>query len=359
MYKKITLSDVAREAGVALGTASRVLNNFTDVDPDTRKRVLHTVQRLRYKPLRTRRPVSADGAGAKKVRNIGLILLGMDDSLVHVPVLTEIVHGVEAAVTELNGNLLLANLPDATRVPAFLRDNQVDGLLVKISQYSELPNPDSHPLVRNLLRFPIVWLWGKPVGAPGDLCTFNHETAAHLAADHLRSKGHRRVAFLNPKKGKSSLEHIKKEFRFACESRELEFSALESASSRTATWPEPAVTDHSELLPLVQEWAKLPKSRRPSAIFVPADNIAVHLYAALEERGIEVARDVSVISCNHEKPLVRSFNPPLTTMDVCASRIGAKSVAQLLTRLDNRMDNSVQTFLFEPTLVAGSSVAEL
>ena len=68
---------------------------------------------------------------------------------------------------------------------------------------------------------------------------------------------------------------------------------------------------------------------------------------------------VNVISCNHEKPLGRSFNPPLTTMDVCASRIGAQSVAQLLTRLDNRMDNSAQTCLLEPTLVQGSSVAEL
>lgn len=88
MAKKITLSDVAREAGVALGTASRVLNNFTDVDPDTRKRVLHMVEWLRYRPLRIRRAAGVDGAGTRKVRNIGLILLGRDDSLVHVPVLT-------------------------------------------------------------------------------------------------------------------------------------------------------------------------------------------------------------------------------------------------------------------------------
>ena len=40
MQKPVTLSDVAKAAGVALGTASRVLNNFTDVDPDTRQRVL-------------------------------------------------------------------------------------------------------------------------------------------------------------------------------------------------------------------------------------------------------------------------------------------------------------------------------
>jgi DNA-binding LacI/PurR family transcriptional regulator len=266
---------------------------------------------------------------------------------------------VESAVAEVNGNLLLANLPDATRVPAFLRDNQVDGLLIKISQYSELPNPAHHPLISNLLRFPMVWMWGKPAGAPGDLCTFNHETAATLVAAELRRHGHRRVAFLNPKKGKSSLEHMKKEFRFACETHGLEFSALESASARTATWPEPAITGPDEIIPLVDEWSSLSKFRRPTAIFVPADNIAIHLYGALAERGFNVPRDVSVIACNHEKALVRSFHPPITTLDVSASRIGARSVMQLLDRLDNRLDRSAQTFLFEPSLVPGASVATI
>jgi LacI family transcriptional regulator len=359
MHKKVTLSDVARAAGVALGTASRVINNFTDVDPTTRQRVLSTVERLRYRPLRARKAPGLDGAASRKARNIGLILLGMDDSLVHVPVLTEIVHGVESAIAEINGNLLLANLPDATRVPAFLRDNQVDGLLIKISQYSELPSASQHPLVSNLLRFPIIWMWGKPAGAPGDLCTFNHETAAALVTAELERNGHKRVAFLNPKKGKSSLEHMKKEFRFACEAHSFDFSVLESATERTATWPEPAITGPEEILPLVDEWAAIPKSKRPTAIFVPADNIAVHLYAALEERGFKVAKDVSVIACNHEKALVRSFHPALTTLDVSAGRIGAKSVAQLLTRLENRLDTSAQTFLFEPTLVPGASVARI
>ncbi|MFM9081525.1 MAG: LacI family DNA-binding transcriptional regulator, partial [Opitutaceae bacterium] len=212
MQKPVTLSDVAKAAGVALGTASRVLNNFTDVDPETRQSVLRTVDRLHYTPLRVRKTNGARRSAVRSSPNIGLILLGMDDSLVHVPVLTEILLGVDSAVSALNGNLMLANLPDASRVPAFLRNNQVEGLIVKISQYSELPDPEKHPLIRNILRFPLVWVWGKPAGAPGDLCSFNHETAAQIAADHLRAKGHRRVAYLNPKKGKSSLEHLKKEF---------------------------------------------------------------------------------------------------------------------------------------------------
>ncbi|MFM9031394.1 MAG: LacI family DNA-binding transcriptional regulator [Opitutaceae bacterium] len=359
MQKPVTLSDVAKAAGVALGTASRVLNNFTDVDPETRQRVLRTVDRLHYTPLRVRKTNGARRSAVRSSPNIGLILLGMDDSLVHVPVLTEILLGVDSAVSALNGNLMLANLPDASRVPAFLRNNQVEGLIVKISQYSELPDPEKHPLIRNILRFPLVWVWGKPAGAPGDLCSFNHETAAQIAADHLRAKGHRRVAYLNPKKGKSSLEHLKKEFRFACEVRGLEFRALESASDRIATWPEPALTSADELRPLVDQWRELPAPERPTAVFVPADNIAIHLYGALESVGLRIPEDLSIISCNYERALIPSFKPTLTTMNVSASQIGAKGVAQLLGRLDHTGDQPEQTLLLEPTLVPGSSVAQL
>ncbi|MFM9079549.1 MAG: substrate-binding domain-containing protein, partial [Opitutaceae bacterium] len=241
-------------------------------------------------------------------------------------------------VSALNGNLMLANLPDASRVPAFLRNNQVEGLIVKISQYSELPDTEKHPLIRNILRFPLVWVWGKPAGAPGDLCSFSHETAAQIAADHLRAKGHRRVA---------------------CEVRGLEFRALESASDRIATWPEPALTSADELRPLVDQWRELPAPERPTAVFVPADNIAIHLYGALESVGLRIPEDLSIISCNYERALIPSFKPTLTTMNVSASQIGARGVAQLLGRLDHTGDQPEQTLLLEPTLVPGSSVAQL
>lgn len=359
MDKRVTLSDVAKAAGVALGTASRVLNNVTEVDPDTRLRVMRTVDRLRYTPLRNRRTGESRKDAGTRSPNIGLILLGMDDSLVHVPVLTEILHGVDSAVSALNGSLMLANLPDASRVPAFLRNNQVEGLIVKISQYSELPDPEKYPLIRNMLRFPLVWVWGKPAGAPGDLCSFNHETAARLAAQHLCAKGHRRVAFFNPKKGKSSLEHMKREFSWACEAHGLEFSAIESASERVATWPEAALTSAEDVQPLVDQWRGLPEASRPTAMFVPADNIAIHLYAALERLGLQLPSDVSIISCNYERALISSFKPALTTMNVGAAQIGARGVAQLLGRLGQPADYVEQTLLLEPTLIRGDSVAQL
>jgi LacI family transcriptional regulator len=359
MKSPATLTDVAKAAGVAVGTASRVLNNFTDVSAESRQRVLEAVSRLRYQPLRKHAKEAGRGRGSVQPANIGLVLLGMDDTLLHVPVLTEMLHGIEAAVAQHRGNLLLANLPTADRVPAFLEGRQVEGVILKSSQYGTLADLEPTPLFRQLQRFPLVWTWARPEGAPGDLCSFNHETVARLVAGHLQQRGHRRVAYLTPKRGKSSLEHIGKEFAFACSQRGLELTVLESASPRATASPEPALSHHGELLPLVDQWLALAAGRRPTALFLPADNIVAHLYVALENRGVRVGRDVSVISCNHEKSSVQALQPSLATVDVGAQRIGAQAVEQLLWRLRNPGDDSVRTILFEPTLVDGGSVRTL
>jgi len=359
MNKPVTLADVAKAAGVAVGTASRVLNNFTDVSPDSRQSVLEAVARLRYQPLRKRKNSGARGSVDQRNYTIGLVLLGMDDTLLHVPVLAEVLHGVEAAVTQLNGNLLFANLPNADRVPALLQGNQVEGLIVKASQYGTFPDISKNLLLKSILRFPLVWVWAKPDKVPGDLCSYNHEHAAQLAARHLHERGHRRVAFLNPKKGKLSLEHIKKEFQFACAERGMELTLLESASQGAAVWPEPAFTGPERFAELVDQWMAAGPSRRATAIFVPADNYAVHFYTALENRGQLVGRDVSIISCNNEKSITRGLKPSLTTVDVGAQRIGSKAVEMLLWRMRNPLDDSVQTLLFDTTLVPGDSVIQL
>jgi len=355
----VTLTDVAREADVAVGTASRVLNNFSNVNAEAKRRVLEAVARLKYRPLRQRKSSGTTRERESKSCNLGLVLLGMDETLVHVPVLSEVLHGVESAVAGFNGNLFFANLPNADRVPAFLKRSEIEGLIVKTSQYSELPMPETNRLVRSILRLPIVWVWGRPEGAPGDLCSFNHRTAALLAARHLAEHGHRRVGYLNPKKGKSSNEDIKKEFRYACERQGLDLTLIESATARFTAWPEPAVTSVDDVLPLVDQWIALPAAKRPTALFVPADNYAVHVNAALQQRGLEIGRDVGLISCNNEKSIVGAIKPRLTTVDVGAARIGAKCAEQLMWRLENPGDTSVQTILFEPELLVGESVQRL
>jgi LacI family transcriptional regulator len=98
---------------------------------------------------------------------------------------------------------------------------------------------------------------------------------------------------------------------------------------------------------------------RPTALIVSGDSIAVQVYAALREMGLRVARDVSLISFNYERPLVAGLVPSLTTLDTKAEEIGRRAVHQLLWQIRNQGECAPTKILLDPKIVIGNSVADL
>jgi DNA-binding LacI/PurR family transcriptional regulator len=102
----------------------------------------------------------------------------------------------------------------------------------------------------------------------------------------------------------------------------------------------------------------LAQRQRPTAIFVPADSIAVQVYRALAIRGINIGDDISILSVNNEKSLIAGLHPMLSTFDIHAEEIGCRSVELLLWRIDN--SNAVENvLLLSPTLIKGESVKNI
>lgn len=359
MENKVTITEVAKEAGVALGTASRVLNNHPSVNQEARLKVLEAAKRLNYVRLRRRRQRAGRGGEGKPQGNIGVILLGLDQTFVHLPITTEMVQGVERQITQMNRNMLLANIPRLDRVPAFLSEMQVEGLILRSPLVGSLPSPEENAFVRQMSRFPAVWLMGKPENAPGDVCGYDTAHATLLAVKHFLAKGHQQVAFLNPRPGNLLIEQLKKHFFFTAEKQGLKVVLLEKKKKQQDEWPLPAIMDTANIRPLLEKWAALPDGQRPTGIFVGADSAAVQIYYALGDMGMRVGKDVSIISCNNEKPLVVGLNPALTTIDIFSETIGMRAVDQLVWRLQHPDVVQAMRVLVEPRLIEGSSVADL
>ena len=75
----VSIRDIAREAGVTVGTVSRALNNYPDVSPTTRERIVETAQRLGYHPNQMARNLSS-----KHNHNIALVLSGfLEEELIN------------------------------------------------------------------------------------------------------------------------------------------------------------------------------------------------------------------------------------------------------------------------------------
>ena len=283
----------------------------------------------------------------------------MDESLAHLPVITEAIHGVELATAAEGINLMLANVPQADRVPAFLARNQVDGLIVKSPLLGDFKACASAELVAAIARVPHVWLIGRPDNATGDVCAVDNDAGARLAADYLHARGHRRIGFLHPRPGQTRSESLKLNFTMHAQRLGLSVQPFEKPLTEPVRWPLPAITQPTDLMPLLDRWAALAPEARPTAILVPADSIAVQLYAALRQRGLHVGRDLSILSFNHERPLVMGLTPALTTIDIRAETIGRRAVERLLWRIDHPEDLVPTKIIVEPILVEGGSVSTL
>jgi DNA-binding LacI/PurR family transcriptional regulator len=359
---KPTVTHVAAAAGVSVGTVSRVLNTPGLVGAEVRQRVTDAVARLGYRPLRQRRKAGTGPEGTGNMRrrgNVGVLLLGMDDSLTHLPVITEALHGVELATGAEGMSLMLANVPKADRVPAFLAKGQVDGLILKSPLLGDLLLCACPALTEAIHRIPHVWLLGKPGSGEGDMCGTDLDVGARIGMEYLQARGHRRIGYLHPRLGQTRSEGLKRALSAHAQRLRLSLQYFERTQPDPVRWPLPAITRPTEVLPLLERWQALPVDERPTAMVVSADSIAVQLYGAMRQLGLRVGADLSVLSFNHEKPLVMGLSPMLTTLDVRAEAIGRRAVQQLLWRMRRPGEMVTTKILVEPVLVEGASVAAI
>lgn len=352
-----TITDVARAAGVATGTVSRVFNNHAGVNDEIKERVRKAAEELGYVRLRQRKR-SRNGQSSSS-GNIGLICFGMEDTLVQIPIVSHALQGIEIVLSGIGLNLVFANIPKGDRVPPFVSENRVEGLILKGPNQGRLPGPRESELLRQIYRLPHIWLMGQLDGATGDHCNFDTESVAKLALQHFRERGHRKVAFMNPKPGQGQFERVKRHFLSHGPEMNLETTLLETPPTPDLPWPLPAITEPERVEELTEQWANLPKNSRPTALFVPSDRTAVQLYTALERRGLRAGRDVSVISCNNESSLVTPLHPGLTSVDVHAEVVGRRAVDQLMWRISHPEEEPDVQLLVEPVLCVRESVKQL
>lgn len=355
----ITIRHVAESASVSIGTVSRVLSGDPTVLPENAERVRRAVDTLKYRPLRRRNGAASSATpsdgGSLKGANIALLLLGLDRSLASLPSVAEAIHGIEASVSEAGANLLLADVPMADRVPPVLERQRVDGVILKGALQGRWMDQLTPELSTHLRGVPSVWFLGRPDGGWGDVVQSDDLQVGRLAAEHLMERGHRTLAFLNPKP--NQVTFLRRQAAFVAYA-EAGGASVQKFVGGGDGWHLPlrTVKEVDAVQGLVD--ALVASSPRPTAVFVPGDSVAVMVYRALYVRGLTVGRDLSVISCNNETPLLAGLYPQLTTIDIHAEAIGRRTVDQLAWRMTHRGQPANDVAL-EPSIVEGESVARV
>jgi len=335
-FGRVTIRDVAEQAGVSLGTASNVLNRPDRVLPETRERVLNVIERLGFVRSSAARQMRGGNS-----RCFGAVVIDAAN-----PFSTEMVRGLEDAVHEQGCAVMVCSTdgsPDReARYLHLLEEQRVQGIVIT-------PATRSIRHLRTLRdRGTLVVLLDRKSG-DGELCSVSvdHARGGELAASHLFDLGHRRVAFINGPLHLSQCAERRRGMRRAARSAGLE--ADESIVEYTVD----PITAFEQTESIIDELLEL--LDRPTAIVCVNDRIAFSVLGDLARRRVRVPRDISVVGYD-DVDFAAMISPALTSIRQPKYELG-RAAAQLL--IDETLDSNHRhgNIRFEPELIERSSTS--
>lgn len=351
MRRVPTIKEVAVRANVSIGSASRVFNNNPTVTEETARVVRRAAEELGYHHRNAKQKVVSGPP-----QRIAMLTLGMDRSLTTLPVIASLLQSIQRIGRESQQEIVYCDVPDLNAVPKCILDRTVDAVLVKAALQGSAEMWQQAPVVRALEMMPHVWLLGRPLGCGGDMIGSDDDAVGRLAAEHLLEHGHRNVVMLNPKPDHQSF--IQRQASFCGHGMRLGMNVKFMVPPLARiSGPVRPVNDPAEVDALIEPILKL--TPKPTAIFVPADSVAVLCYRTLAQRGLQAGRDISLISCNNEHLLTAGLYPALTTIDIHVAEIGASGMEYLAFRSGRPANAHSVTLAIAPTLVTGESVHNL
>ena len=332
----VTIYDVAREANVSMATVSRVVNNNPNVKPQTRKKVFDAIERLGYRPNAVAR-----GLASKKTTTVGVVIPDISNSI-----FAEVARGIEDIANMYHYNIILCNADKRKekeiRVINTLLEKQVDGLLFMGGTVTE-----EHIQAFKTASVPIVLCATSDENEMYPSVDIDHEAAARDAVKALIEKGHRRIAMISgtlqdPSNGFARYQGYKRALEEA--GIKLDESLVRIGNYRYEAGVE--VTKYFMQL-----------SERPTAIFSANDEMAIGAIHTIQDEGLRVPEDLSVISVDNVR-MASMVRPQLTTVAQPMYDIGAVSM-RLLTKLMNKESIANQRVVLPHEIIQRQTVAHL
>jgi LacI family transcriptional regulator len=330
----VSVVDVARHAGVSLGTVSNVLNRPERVSPATRDRVLAAIDDLGFV-----RNEAARQLRAGRSRTIGLVVLDIGN-----PFFTDLAAGVETAAAATGLSVVLCNSGESTS-----REEHYLNLLQEQRSYGVLITPVSTKMTRldDIRRQGTPSVLVDRVGS-GRRCSVSVDDiiGGHLAAGHLFDTGHKRIAFIG---GPATLNQVADRLTGARRAAEqaglpedsivvIETPALKVAEGRTAG----------------ARIAELPRTRRPTAAFCANDLLALGLLQEMTRLRVQVPGDLAIIGYD-DIDFAAAAAVPLTSVRQPRSQLGDAAAKLLIDEVENATAHNHRQVVFAPELVIRDS----
>lgn len=310
-----TIKDVAQLAGVSVSTVSRALSNRVFVEESTKQRVLEAVKQLNYHP-------SAMAKGLREGRTYVLALLIPDINSLFYP---ELMKNAEKAASEKGYALILCNtnesLEKEQKTVNMLAGRGTDGVICMsvrddISHLLKFEKETGIPVVLVNRNFP------EKVSC----ISSTDEQGGYMMTKYLLDKGHRKIAGVF---GDFDMQRFRARYD-GCK-RALEEYGVKDYK-RYFIYDVGSIEEA-----YVRTKEMLARPDRPTAFFASMDILAIGVYRGIEEAGLRMPEDISVVGYDNIF-MTQYMNPPLTTYSVPIAELAKNAVDCVIDLIEGKRD---------------------
>lgn len=343
----VTINDVAKAAGTSVSTVSRVLSGSTyPVSAAKRENVLRAATTLGYEPNLLGRMLKTNVN-----QSIGIIIPSFQN-----PFYTQLIMGIEKEAINCHYVPLVFSSqrnPETERnLINNLIKNRVMGLMISSIDDSPLAVEQFVSMGGKVCIFESNYADAeKVINAKTDMLG-----AGRAATDYLISQGHRMIAFLSTPINRANRQMTLDGFKLALADHGIGFS---EENIMTVSYEFDADTDLFELeagRKLAEKFLIAREKKPYTAIVAINDLIAYGIMQRLQEQGVRIPEDVSVISFDNI-PYSSLVHPPLTTMHMPARLLAQRACRLITDSLNSSEDHSGITLSVSAELVVRKSVA--
>lgn len=330
-----SIKEVARHAGVSLGTVSNVLNRPSSVAPATRQRVLDAIAELGYV-----RNDSARQLRAGQSRTVAIVVLDVAN-----PFFTDVVRGAEQVIEEAGAMLVVCSSGEdrarERRHLELLEEQRVRGVLITPVGHGDQPD-----LERLHTRgIPVVLVDRGSGHANRCSVAVDDVMGGRLAIEHLLHHGHHRIAYCG---GPFTIPQVADRHAGAAAALADHHNTanLQIAPTKGLT-----VTAGRHA---AAELVTLPTPQRPTAVFCANDLIALGVLQELTARGLRVPDDIAIVGYD-DIEFAGAAAVPLSSIRQPREQLGRTAAQLLLEEANTATTHRHRHVVFQPELITRHS----
>ncbi|WP_438479815.1 LacI family DNA-binding transcriptional regulator [Oleiharenicola lentus] len=316
------ITEIAREACVSPATVSRAINQPQIVSPERLARIRAVMKQFNYVPLpveRRRGPKARLGTP----RRIGVWFVGSKANHASLSWFSEQLLKIQSRDARYRMDLRIMT-SSATELPRTLLTEKLDGVIVQGME-------PSAECFEQLNGKPLVWFMTRRSSAfPGDYIEPNNEENGRIAADYLKSCGHKSVAVVSTDPDYSAIAQRTAAFIAHAKNAGLTVQSILGESHR-ANYLEIAPRTHEIASLATRLLACTPKA---TGIYLPSDHFCGAFFSTLREAGKKPGRDFDAILGNHNPAIYQNLDHAPATIDINLPMLVRKVVDHLLWRIE-------------------------